>query len=181
MFQEFFQSGIDRKSINSPWCLTLLSAGIMFLTHPGIELSCVGLGSSWDTATSPIRPETPGARPWSHPWLLCQRPFVGAGVEWWMEGSISWWEGLERAARLLAACREKEKPTHQLEAAIHFSYWASVVYQKQFLSEQYLQLAHFSKRPHKTIHLFKLQQKINLRLWKHVVYNWTCSSKSTIM
>lgn len=77
----------DCKRSCYPKKVSLPSAAVKLLTYPDIEQSCVGLGSSWDPATSPIQPETPGARPSSRPWLPRQLPFVGTSdVERWIRG-----------------------------------------------------------------------------------------------
>ncbi len=140
----------SQRSFIAPLGAPLLSAGITLLTYPGIEQSCVGLGSSWDPATPPIQPGTLGARPSSHPWLPCQLPSVGTGAEWWIEGSISW-EGPERKARLLAGCREKENQhiswRKQFTAVIGL-----VVYQKLFCHNGIYNLHIFQKATQNSSH-----------------------------
>lgn len=161
----------DCKRSCYPKKVSLPSAAVKLLTYPDIEQSCVGLGSSWDPATSPIQPETPGARPSSRPWLPCQLPFVGTSdVERWIRGIDQLIGGTREQPGSWQPVERKEISTHPLEATIHFFYWLWLFIRTNFVTKQYLQLAHFSNPPPLPhTHTFKLHWKIHFSLWQHVL------------
>lgn len=143
------------NTAHSPWYRTVLR-GTGFQLRPS-DFSHPTRNTRSKTFIPPMAPMTaPVRRNWR--WLMDR------GINRLIRGTSR-----ERAAKLLAACRETEKPTHQLKAAIHFFYWLGCL-SETILSWQYLQLKHFFfKKPHRTVHTFKLHWKINYSLWKHVL------------
>ena len=160
-----FEISLSQQSFSCHRGWTRLSAGNTKRTHLGIEQSCAALGSSWDPSPSPIQSESPQARPSSLP---CQFPFVVTGVEWWIEGSISWSEPLERVVGVLAACHTERGKQHISREQQFASFIDLVVYQRRFCQNSIYNMHTFQTATQPFTHS-SCTKKINSSLWKHVL------------